>query len=132
MYPEVFWLAITAMMTGLMFVPYVFDRFVVRGVMGTLANPSPDDRPLHEWAQRAQRAHYNAVENLVVFAALVAAARFAGISGHLVVLGCVIYFWSRAAHYVIYTMGIPGLRTLAFLAAVAGEVMLAVALIHAM
>lgn len=129
---EIFWLSLTAMLTGVMFVPYVLDRFAVRGIMGTLKNPGPEDKPQHEWAQRAQRAHYNAVENLVVFAALVAAAAFAGVSTPLAVLGCIIFFWARVAHYLIYTLGIPGLRTLAFVAGVAGEVLIAIALVQAM
>lgn len=129
---EIFWLSITAMMTGVMFAPYILDRFMVRGIMGTLANPGPDDKPQSAWAQRAQRAHVNAVENLVVFATLVAAAQFAGISTHLTVLGCIIYFWSRAAHYIVYTLGISGLRTLAFLGGVAGQVLIAIALIQSM
>lgn len=129
---EIFWLSITAMMTGVMFAPYVLDRFMVRGIMGTLANPGPDDKPQSAWAQRAQRAHMNAVENLVVFAALVAAAQFAGVSTHLTVVGCIIYFWSRLVHYIVYTLGIPGLRTLAFLGGVLGEVLIAIALIAVM
>ncbi len=129
---EIFWLAVTAMMTGVFFVPYILDRFMVRGIMGTLANPGPNDKPQSAWAQRAQRAHMNAVENLVVFAALVVAAQLAGISTHLTVAGCIIYFWSRLVHYVVYTMGIPGLRTLAFLGGVLGEVLIAIALIQAM
>ena len=129
---QIFWLALTAMMTGIMFVPYILDRFMVRGIMGTLANPSPNDKPQSAWAQRAQRAHMNAVENLVVFAALVAAAQFAGISTHLTIAGCIIYFWSRLIHYIVYTMGIPGLRTLAFVGGVIGEVLIAIALIAAM
>ncbi|MHB8424055.1 MAG: hypothetical protein ACYDB9_02725 [Gammaproteobacteria bacterium] len=52
MKPEVFRLAITAMMTGLLFVPWVLDRLTVRGLMGTLANPNAADKPQHEWAQR--------------------------------------------------------------------------------
>lgn len=129
---EIFWLSITAMMTGVMFVPYILDRFFVRGIRGTLKNPSPDDTPQSAWAQRAQRAHMNAVENLVVFTTLVAAALLVGISTQLTVLGCMVYFWSRAAHYVIYALGIPGLRTLAFLGGVAGQVMVAIALVQAM
>lgn len=129
---EIFWLAITAMMTGLFFIPYVLDRIAVRGILGTLANPSSSDKPLHPWAERAQRAHTNAVENLVVFAALVAAAQFAGVSTHLTVIGCILYFWARLAHYIIYALGIPGLRTLAFIVGVVGEVLIAIALLQAM
>lgn len=129
---EIFWLALTAMMTGVFFVPYVIDRIAVRGLMGALANPGAADKPLHDWAQRAQRAHANAIENLVVFAVLVIAARFAGISNHLTVLGCMLYFWARFAHYIVYTLGIPGLRTLAFAVGVLGELLIAIALLHAM
>lgn len=129
---EIFWLAATAMMTGLFFIPYILDRIAVRGFMGALKNPDPSDTPQHAWAQRARRAHYNAVENLVVFAALVAAAQFAGVSSHLTVLGCILYFWARLAHYIIYTLGIPVLRTLSFAVAVVGELLIAIALLQAM
>lgn len=132
MKPEVLWLTLTAMMTGLMFFPYILDRIAVRGLARTLGNPRPDDKPQHGWAQRAQRAHLNAVENLVVFAALVAAAQFTGISTHWTVLGCFLYFWGRLAHYLSYTVGVPVLRTLAFGVAVAGEVLIAIALIQVM
>lgn len=132
MKPEVCWLAATAMMTGLFFLPYVLDRMMVRGLMGTMKNPEDTDNPLHPWAQRAKRAHYNAVENLVVFASLVAAAQFAGVSTQLTVWGCMLYFWARLAHYVVYTLGIPVARTLCFAAAVVGEIMIAIPLLHAM
>ena len=129
---ELFWLSLTAMMTGVLYLPYVLDRIAVRGLMGTLANPSPDDKPLHAWAQRAKQAHYNAVENLVVFAALVAAAQFAGVSTPLTAMGCMLYFWGRLAHYLVYTAGIPVLRTLSFSVAFVGEMLIAVPLLQAM
>ncbi|HET7396124.1 MAG TPA: MAPEG family protein [Gammaproteobacteria bacterium] len=132
MKPEVCWLAATAMMTGLLFIPYILDRIAVRGLMGTMSNPDPNDKPLHDWAQRAKRAHYNAVENLVVFASLVAAAQFAGISTSLTVWGCILYFWARLAHYVVYTLGIPVIRTLCFAIAVVGQVLIAIPLLQAM
>lgn len=132
MKPELFWLTLTAIATGLMFLPYILDRIAVRGLMGTMANPGPADAPQHAWAQRAQRAHANAVENLVVFVALVAAAQFAGISSAQTALGCQIYFWARLAHYVIYSAGIPVLRTLAFAVALVGEALIALALLQAM
>jgi uncharacterized MAPEG superfamily protein len=40
-------------------------------------------------------------------------------------LACMVYFWSRVAHFVVYTFGIPLLRTLAFAAAFASQVVLA-------
>ena len=35
---ELFWLVMTAAMTGLMWVPYILDRIMVRGLMATMAN----------------------------------------------------------------------------------------------
>jgi uncharacterized MAPEG superfamily protein len=59
-------------------------------------------------------AHYNAVENLVVFAALVLAAHVAGVKGEATAMACVIYFWARAVHLAACTFKIPWVRTLAF------------------
>ena len=68
---EFFWLALTVAMTGLIWVPYILDRVATRGLMGTLANPGPELPQQSDWAERMKAAHYNAVENLVVFAPLV-------------------------------------------------------------
>ena len=38
---ELFWLTLTTVLTGLVWVPYILDRMAVRGLMGTLDNPSP-------------------------------------------------------------------------------------------
>jgi len=65
---DLHWLVATLGATALMAFPYVLNRLVVRGTWGTLRNPAPNDTPLAAWAQRAQRAHYNSIENLAVFA----------------------------------------------------------------
>ena len=77
---ELFWLTLTAALTGLLWVPYILDRIAVRGLMGALANPSPADKPQSGWADRMMAAHVNAVENLIVFAPLVLTAHALGIS----------------------------------------------------
>ncbi len=111
---ELLWLTLTTLMTGLFWVPYILDRIAVRGLMGALANPSPKDLPQSPWAERAIKAHYNAVENLVVFAALVLTAHALGISSGLTGAAAVIYFFARLIHFLVYTAGIPVARTLAF------------------
>jgi len=68
---ELMWLTLTVILTGLLWVPYIIDRAMVRGLMGAMANPSRSDKPQAPWAQRLYFAHTNAVENLVVFAPLV-------------------------------------------------------------
>lgn len=127
---ELFWLVMTTAMTGLMWVPYVLDRVMVRGLVGAMANPSPTDRPQSPWAQRLEAAHYNAVENLVVFAALVLATQDLNVNlaTPTTWIACMLYFWSRLAHVIFYTLGIPMLRTLAFVGGFVAQVMLVLAL----
>jgi uncharacterized MAPEG superfamily protein len=70
------WLALTALMTGIMALPYVVGRIGAIGLGGAMANPSEElaaKEPL--WVRRGKAAHYNAVENLVVFATLVLVAQ---------------------------------------------------------
>ena len=67
---EVLWLTLTVILTGILWIPYILDRIMVRGVIGAMANPSRNDKPQSPWAQRLYFAHSNAVENLVVFATL--------------------------------------------------------------
>ena len=42
---ELMWLALTVILTGLMWVPYILDRIMKRGLMGAMANPSRNDKP---------------------------------------------------------------------------------------
>ena len=125
---ELYWLTLTAAMTGLIWVPYILDRIMVRGTMGALANPSPTDKPQSAWAQRMIAAHANAVENLVVFAPLVLAVQALNIHTAATAFACALYFWSRLAHLVVYTAGIPGLRTLSFAGGFVGQAMLVLAI----
>lgn len=111
---ELLWLTLTIILTGLMLVPYILDRIMVRGLMGTMANPSRKDKPQSEWAQRLYFAHTNAVENLIIFAPLVLILDAQGHSTPNTVIACAVYFWARLVHAVVYTMGVPILRTLAF------------------
>lgn len=58
------------------------------------------------------RAHANAVENLVVFAALVLTANAAGISNGAIATAAMVFFWARVVHALAYTFGVPWVRTL--------------------
>lgn len=127
---ELFWLTLTVILTGLLWVPYVFDRWRVRGLAGTLANPTRNDKPHDDWANRLIFAHDNAVENLVVFAPLVLILNAIDYSSKWTVLACAIYFWARLVHLIVYTMGVPVLRTLAFTVGFIAQAMLAVAIIQ--
>lgn len=81
-------------LTAVLWIPYVLNRAVVRGIGDTVGYPQAP-KALAQWAERLRGAHANAVENLVVFSALVLAAQAAGISTPVTVLACNVYLWSR-------------------------------------
>ena len=83
------------------------------------------------WAGRARRAHLNMIENLVLFAALVLIAAAAGKANATTATGAMIFFWGRLAYTVIYLIGIPWLRTLAWFVAVVGMAMITWVLLQA-
>lgn len=111
---ELFWLTLTALMIGLMWVPYVLNRIGVRGLIRAVGNPQADDKPHSPWAERALRGHENAIESFAVFAALVLIANAANISNGLTETAAMLFFIARLAHYGVYMAGIPVLRTLTF------------------
>lgn len=114
MSPELRYLALVATLTGLLWVPYILNEIAVRGLLDAVGYPA-NPKPLAPWAQRLKGAHYNAAENLVVFAALVLAAVAAGVHHPAVATAAAIYFWARLVHAVAYTLAVPWVRTLSFL-----------------
>jgi uncharacterized MAPEG superfamily protein len=125
---ELFWLTLTVILTGLLWVPYVINRSQVRGLSGAMANPSRNDKPHAEWATRLMFAHDNAVENLIIFAPLVLILAQIDYSTTWTVYACVVYFWSRVAHLIVYTLGLPVFRTLAFTVGFFAQLVLALAI----
>ncbi|MBT8089035.1 MAG: MAPEG family protein [Gammaproteobacteria bacterium] len=100
-------------LNAVMWIPYIINTIMVRGLIDAVGYPDAP-KPLSGWATKMKAAHYNAVENLVVFAALVLIANAAGVSNEITVLACQVYFWARVVHLLSYTMAIPWVRTLAF------------------
>ncbi len=76
------------------------------------------------WGGRASRAHWNMLENLVLFASLVLVAVVAGKTNDMTLLGAQLFFWARLAYAVIYVAGIIWVRTLAWLISVVGLVLI--------
>src|ERR1051325_4421604 len=125
---ELYWLILIVAMTGLLWVPYILDRIMVRGTMGAMANPSPNDRPQSAWAQRMNAAHANTVENLVVFAPLVLTAQALNIHTGSTAFAFALFFWCRLGYVAVYTAGIPVVRTLAFTGGFVAQVILVLAI----
>jgi len=126
--PELFALTLVATATALMWIPYTLARMATRGPARTLANPDPSFAADPAWAERARRAHANAVENLAVFAPLVVITALIGVSTSATILASQVYLGARLIHYVVYAAGVPVVRTLAFLAGCAATVVIAAAI----
>ena len=110
---ELLYLVLVTTLTGLIWIPYILDRIAVWGLTNAVGYPE-NPKPQSPWARRMLAAHENAVENLVVFAALVLAAQAVGVSNGATATACIVYFWARVAHLVAYTLAVPWVRTLAF------------------
>ena len=124
MKPELAYLVWTTVLTAIIWIPYVLDRIAVRGLADTVGYPE-SPKPQSTWATRMKAAHANAVENLVIFAALVLTANALGISNGATVFAASLYFWSRLIHLLAYTFAWPWVRTLAFAGGFAAQAILA-------
>lgn len=114
MTPELYYTILTATFTGVIWLPIIVNRLVEMGPWRALRNPEPDLRPKADWSHRAGHAHRNAIENLVVFAPLALSVHILGVGDGLTAAWSLAFFWSRVAHAVVYTLGVPLVRTIAF------------------
>ncbi len=126
---ELLFLTLTASLTGLLWVPIILNRFAEHGIWAAIRNPKPDGRARADWAYRLSYAHSNAVENLVVFAPLALMVHSLGLATPATASAAALFFVSRLAHALIYTLGIPVLRTLAFLIGFGCQIVLALRLL---
>jgi uncharacterized MAPEG superfamily protein len=101
----------------------VTGAFTQVGLMKLVGNR--EDMPkLVGWVGRAERAHLNILQNLVLFAVLVLVAVLTNRTNDMTLLGAQLFFWGRIAYALIYLAGIQWLRTLSWLASVIGLVLI--------
>jgi uncharacterized MAPEG superfamily protein len=122
--PELLYATLSTIFTGLIWIPIIANRLLEMGPWKALSNPQPDVRPHADWAYRLANAHRNAVENLVVFAPLAIIVHALGLGTALTAAASAIFLYSRIAHAVIYTFGVPLLRTIAFAVGFACQIIL--------
>lgn len=91
-------------------------------------SPRDEQRPVTGIGARVQRAFANYMQTFPFFAAAVLIAHIAGRHSWLTVVGAQLYFWARLAYVPLYVAGIPAVRTLAFLIATVGIVLILIAL----
>jgi uncharacterized MAPEG superfamily protein len=108
------YLALTAMLTAALWIPYIVCQVMTNGALSPTEYADPKPRPVPLWGQRANRAHLNAVESFAPFAALVIVAQIAGKANAMTAFWAASFFWLRLAHAIVYWAAIPYLRTVLF------------------
>jgi len=127
---ELYWLALTAIWTAMLWMPYAFVRIRRIGWVRVFVDPLPGDDPFDiEWAHRAYRSHMNAIETLVPFAAVTLAVVASGQTGPVTAGAAAVFFWSKVVHAPIYIMKVPGLRILSFMVGLVATIVMAAQLL---
>ncbi len=99
--------------------------------LGAKWNAGPRDEPAPppgRLAGRLMRAQSNLFETLPLFAAAVIMAEVAGRTGALTLWGAGLYFAARVVYVPLYAFGVPYARSLVWLIAAGGLVMVLAAL----
>jgi len=113
-----------ATFTALLWIPYILNVLASNKLGDAVGYPSTP-LALSPWAERLKKAHYNAIENLAVFATLVLVAHALEISNAATASASAAYFWARIVHPIAYTFAIPWIRTLSFAVAWGGIICIA-------
>jgi uncharacterized MAPEG superfamily protein len=95
----------------------------------TLAGNRENMPAITGWAGRAERAHRNMLQSLVLFTALVLAAQVTNKLDATTALGAQLFFWARLAYAAVYLIGLPWIRTGVWSIAVVGLVLIFVRLV---
>jgi uncharacterized MAPEG superfamily protein len=125
---ELTYLGWLTLITALLWIPYILNMIKVRGLLDAVGYPE-HPKSMAPWANRMKAAHYNMIENLVIFGLLVLILNDAGISNDTSVSASVIFFWARIIHVVAYTFAIPWVRTITFLIGFGCQIALALQLL---
>ena len=108
------YLALTAMLTASLWVPYIVAQAMTNGFLTPPNYVDPTPRPIPLWGKRADRVYLNAVETFAPFAALVILIHLTGKANGTTAFLTASFFWLRVAHAVVYWAAIPYLRTVVF------------------
>ena len=111
---DLFYLALTAMLTAALWIPYIVCQVMTNGFLAPENYVDPAPRPVPLWGMRAHRAFLNAVESFAPFAALVLIAHVAGKANGMTAFWAMSFFWLRLIHAGVYWAAVPFVRTLVF------------------
>jgi uncharacterized MAPEG superfamily protein len=108
------YLALTAMLTASLWIPYVIAQVMTNGPLTPPNYVDPAQRPLPPWGKRADRVYINAIETFAPFAVLVILIQMTGKANGTTALLAASFFWLRLAHAAVYWAAIPYIRTIVF------------------
>lgn len=114
MSPDLKYLALTALLTASLWIPYVIAQVRTNGPLQPKNYVDPTQRPLPAWGKRADRAYLNAIETFAPFAALVILIQLTGKANSTTALLTASFFWLRVAHAIVFWAAIPYIRTIVF------------------
>ena len=89
----------------------------------TAAGNQHDVAPWTGWNDRLNRAIRNLIEAIAIFAPIVIAVQISGLNNETTAMGAQIFVIARIAHAVVYTLGVPWVRTAAWFVGVVGIIM---------
>ena len=130
-----YYLGLSGILTATLWIPYILARAFTWGIP-TFLNNYPDGFPKTQpeqpmWAQRSQRAHLNMVETLPAFGAVIVAAGTLAPQAtyETIAMWAQVFFFARVGHAIVYTLGVPYLRTPVYLVSWAAVLMIGVSVI---
>jgi len=92
-----------------------------------LAGHRDDVGPATGFHARMLRVVDNHREGLTMFAPVILIAALANLNNSYTALGAQLFFWSRLVHAILYIVGVPMIRPLAWAVGVAGTVLVLLA-----
>ena len=128
MTPEFILLALTLILALVQIGAAAMARTAELGVKWNAGPRDAESPPPGKIAGRLMRAQANLFETLPIFAAAVIMAHIAGKDGALTALGAHLYFFGRLVYLPLYAFGVPYIRSLVWLIAASGLVMVLIAL----
>ncbi len=118
-----YYLALSGILTVVLWIPYILARMFLWG-LPTFLNNYPEGYPSKQptpplWAQRAQAAHENMVETMPAFIAVLVAALLMLQSNAdaiaTIEMWAQVFFFSRIIYTAVFILGIPYVRTPTYL-----------------
>lgn len=127
---ELYWLTLTISFTAIMWIPYIINRMAEQGIIAALWDPHGHTEARAAWAKRMMQAHYNAIENLVIFIPLVLLIQMNSLNSDTTASACVLYFIARLVHFTGFTFAVPLVRVISFLTGFYAQIILVFVLLR--